>query len=81
MDVGYWTPSNEEWFRKYRAGILAGEKQPKTSGDWSKALRHAVSETRRVLASARILAANSLPPSVVPPNVPPVVVSRPIAEP
>jgi hypothetical protein len=61
MNVGYWTSSNEKWFRDRRDKILRGEEQPKTASQWRSAIRHHKVDMSRILASARELAASALP--------------------
>jgi hypothetical protein len=61
MNVGYWTSSNEKWFRDRRDKILRGEEQPKTASQWRSTIRHHKVDMSRILASARELAASALP--------------------
>jgi hypothetical protein len=61
MNVGYWTSSNEKWFRDRRDKILRGEEQPKTASQWRSAIRHHKADTSRILSSAHELAVSALP--------------------
>lgn len=61
MEVGYWTPSLEQWFVERRKLILTGKEQPKNASEWKSFLRCRKTDTATILAAARGLAANSLP--------------------
>jgi hypothetical protein len=61
MNVGYWTASNEKWFRDRRDKLLRGEEQPRTASEWRSTMRHHKADMNRVLTSARELAAAALP--------------------
>ncbi|KAI0083226.1 hypothetical protein BDY19DRAFT_871073, partial [Irpex rosettiformis] len=38
FDVGYWTPSNEEWFQGRLLKIMSGAEGPKEATDWKRSL-------------------------------------------
>jgi hypothetical protein len=61
MNVGYWTSSNEKWFRDRRDKLLRGEEKPRTAFEWWSTMRHHKADMNRIITSARELAASALP--------------------
>jgi len=59
VDVGYWSPDNEVWFRACLSKIQAGEAQPMNATRWANALKK-YRYTSRIVQSYRSAAATFL---------------------
>ncbi|KAH0825654.1 hypothetical protein J3R83DRAFT_8830 [Lanmaoa asiatica] len=63
VDVGYWSPENEVWFRARLAKICAGEAQPQSATRWVNALKKH-KHTSRIVQNYRFAAATFLSESL-----------------